>query len=319
MHKIKAVVLLPDSCNDIYEFFPTFIYLKELHGDFELNIVSDRDFNQELCDLPFKVCHYVVEKNDLGAIGSLKLAHKLTDIFNITYFYNYRSGIGALNFARTLKAKETIGFSDPVANLLYTRCVDEDKAKYPSVRYLDLVKEEGVSPPLRVNYLEKEKLPENFFKSNSHEPFIFVALGDLGEDDLRYSLFKGCISQLDGQKMIVWSSTKNFHHEDLFQSFPHLVDATEVSYSQIHQYILMAKGVLTDQLNVARLSCFIGVDHFLLDRRDYRANGIPAFSFVLSQLNFDENEIRYIEGEEQLKEMKDVAELVDLFHEKFNL
>lgn len=319
MDKIKVVVLLPEDYEDIYEFFPSFIYLKELYEDLELNIVSDQNCRSELSHLPFKVRHYSVEKKDLSAIGSLKLAHKLTDLFNITHFYNYRTGIGALNFARSLKAHETIGFSDPVGNLLYCRSVEEDKAKCPSMRYLDLVKEESKAPSLRVNYIETEKLPENFFKSDSHDPFVFIALGNLEADEYRFGLVRDCLRQLGNQKIILWSPSKNLHHQDILESCPNIIDATEVNYTQIHQYIINAKGVLTDLLGIARLTCFIGVDHFLIDRNDHRAHGIPAFHFVLSQLNFDENEIRYIEGEEQLKEMKEASELGDLFHEKFNL
>jgi len=319
LHKVKVVVLLPEDCKDIYEFFPTFIYLKELYEDLELNIVSDYDFKDELSDLPFKVYNHYVEKKYLGAIGSLKLAHKLTDLFNINYFYNYRTGVGALNFARSLKACETSGFSDPVGNLLYSRSVVEDKEKYPSDRYLDLVKEEEKIPSLKINYIEEGKLPDNFFQSNTHKPFIFIALGNLGKDERRYHLLKDCIKQLENQRLILWSPSKDLHHQDILQSFPQMIDATQVSYTQVHQYIVSAKGVLTDQLNIARLSCFIGVDHFILDRNDHRPHGIPAFRFVLSQLNFDENEIRYIEGEEQLKEICSVDEIGDLFHEKFNL
>ena len=57
----------------------------------------------------------------------------------------------------------------------------------------------------------------------------------------------------------------------------------------------------------------------MICREDYRQREISAFSFVLSLLHFDEKEIRYIEGAEQLKEMNQVHEVMDLIHEKFNL
>lgn len=319
MHKVKAVVLLPKDCSDIYEFFPFFIYIKELYESLELNIISDKSFEEELSHLPFKVCHYPVDKKDFGAIASLKLGHKLKEVFNITYFYNFRSGIGAINFARSLKAKEVIGFSDLVGKLLYSKSVVEDKNKYSSMRYLDLVKDEKKLPSLRVKYQKKEALPENFFKSGPHEPFLFFAVGDLSEDERRYELLRDCLSELTNQKVILWSAFRNLHHCDLFKNFTNIVDATGVDYRQIHHYILMSKGVFTDQINVARLSSFIGVDHFLLDRVDHRDHAIPSFSFVLSQLNFDNEEIRYFEGGELLKEMKEAHEVLDLIHEKFNL
>ncbi len=319
MHKAKAVVVLPENCNDIYEFFPALIYLDKLHEDLELSIIADNDFQSELSHLPFKTYHYPVEKSEFGPLASLKLAHKLKEIFNTTHCYNFRQGLGAINFVRSLKAKEMIGFSDPIGNLLYTRAVDEDKSKYPSMRYLDLVKDESQAPELRVKFVESEKLPENFFKSETHDPFIFLAVGDLCEDEFRFSLLEKCLEELKSQKVIMWSSHRNLHHVELFRSFPNIVDATEVHFSQIHHYILMSKGVLTDQIKVARLSTFIGVDHFLFDRIDHRDHSIPSFSFVLSQLNYDDHEIRYIEGGEQLKEMKEAHEVLDLIHEKFNL
>ena len=319
MHKAKVVLVTPEDHDDIYEFLPTLFYLREKYEEVELNVISDRSFDSELSHLPFKVVNYVVAKKELGAIGSLKLAHKLTNLFNITHFYNYRSGIGAINFGRSLKATNRVGYKDPVGKLFYTKMLERNTGLAPSLQYLELVQEDESSLVNKVSLDLESKLPENFFHSKDHDPFIFMALGDLKQDDHKYILIKDILGQLTNQKVIMWSAEKNQHHIDLLEAHPNIIDATGVDYGQIHQYILTSQGIITDQLNVARLSTLIGVDHFMICREDYRQREISAFSFVLSLLHFDEKEIRYIEGAEQLKEMNQVHEVMDLIHEKFNL
>ncbi len=300
MHKDKVVILLAENHEDIYELFPALFYLNSSLVEPQINIISDKDFNDQLSHLPFKTINFAIDKKDLGLVGSFKLAHKLQDIFNVTHFYNFRDGMGAANFGRSLKAKNN-----------FKALVNQT--------FLDVIADDVVD---KVSYHEGEKLPENFFKSQTHDPFLFIAMSDLSEDDRRFILVKEILSELTDlkdQRIIMWTDELNAHHLDLLSSFPQIINASEVGYQQIHHYILTCKGIFTDRLDVARLSSYIGVDHFLLSRKDYRNSLIPEFPFVLSQLNFDNEEIRYTEGAEQLKEMKKVHEIMDLIHEKFNL
>lgn len=320
MHKNKVVVLLPEDHEDIYEFFPAIFYLSKTLENPELNIVSDHDFSRELLHLPFKTINYFVSKDDLGVMGSLKLHHKLKELFNISHFYNYRSSIGAFNFGRSLKAKNKIGFKDALGKIFYTEERELDISKYPSEQYLDLVLDPSINFSFnKINYNEEIQLPNNFFKSQVHEPFIFLAMGTLEGDENLYLLIKEITEKLTHQRIILWSNQKNGHHQDLLDTFPTLIDATGVEYKNLPQYILTCKGVITDQLNVARLATFIGVDHFFITRKDYKNRKIPHFPFVLGQLYCNEDEIFYTEAEESLKEMKTASEVLDIIHEKFNL
>ena len=321
----KIVLLLPEGPFDIFQLFPALHFLHENGGEeTELSLITESDYSKELSHLNFKIQNFVVDQKDLSALGAIKLAHKLDDLFNITHFVNLRKGVAGHTLGKSLKAKNRISPKSMMGKVVNTHQVEVNENKSMSEQYLELVQQiydediENFKVRLKVNG-EEDHLPENFFKSQTNEPFIFFALSDLSDDEQKYSLVEGVWTSLTDQKKILWTNEKNAHHEKILETQVKSVDATEVDFVDIHHYILNSSGVITDELSVARLCCYYGVDHFLISRLDHRQAQVKAFEFVLAQFLLGDKEHLYTEGNEELKEMDDISLLIDIIHEKFNL
>ena|GEM_PF-3769417 len=314
----KFVILPERTIEDYFELFPLIFLIKRDFVNAEINLVCFENYSKDIFNfLPFKVKVHKVSSGDLGPLKSFRLAEKLNDIFNITHFINFSDDLGSLNFGKALKPNFFVGFKSIKSKPFYTSTIEKPtfQNQYKQYKYLyceSFKKEETIKA-------EPEQVlaqPENFFKSEVGEPFIFIPF--LAKDispELSEVLVE-IARTLEGQRVIYWADEDCPLREDFRKVFPSFIDASEAPFASLDKYVMLSKGVLSPSRLIAQLSCYFGVVNFFLSIsvNSSKNSAIYDFDIPIHELILKNKNEVVIDNE-----VISTTGLIDLLHKEFNL
>jgi hypothetical protein len=232
-------------------------------------------------------------------LESIKFAHKLKDVFNISHVFNLDTSLGSISFTKSLRPKNSYGVKSQVTGLIY----DKEFNKPSLLEMLDYVIEEKVEKAFYFDEVESASA-ENFFKESEVGPFLFVAVDGLQKEavDIIISLLK----VVEDKKIIVWSSSTNENTVGLLNSRKDIINASEVGVEFLYRYISTAFGVITDRVDVARLSNYFLRENFIIGREEVLvANPLMVNKTVSILLNQDSYLLDYSNGQQEKKNDSD--------------
>ena len=237
------------------------------------------------------------EEKDLGLLESVRFAHKLDEVFNITHLFNLDTSIGSISLARSMKANHCLGMKGPVTNLLY---------EFEFMEPLPIPMGEAILERelTRASFFHEGEsaVTENFFKEKRSEPFFFVALNDFTADS--FLVLEQLLVSLGRTKVIFWSPSNNEHKDEVFRRHPHITDASEVEEKLIYKYINASFGVLTDRPDIARVSNYFLKENFYFTEKVALKPDPLMVNKTVSVLNHERNQfvLDYSNGESESKD-----------------
>jgi hypothetical protein len=295
----RVVVIAPSHQIDFFEILSFHCALKRYLGVTDFTVIAEY--------LPEKTTEFLVkgirlikrEKSDFGMLESIKFAHKLKDVFNISHVFNLDTSLGSISFTKSLRPKNSYGVKSQVTGLIY----DKEFNKPSLLEMLDYVIEEKVEKAFYFDEVESASA-ENFFKESEVGPFLFVAVDGLQKEavDIIISLLK----VVEDKKIIVWSSSTNENTVGLLNSRKDIINASEVGVEFLYRYISTAFGVITDRVDVARLSNYFLRENFIIGREEVLvANPLMVNKTVSILLNQDSYLLDYSNGQQEKKNDSD--------------
>lgn len=265
----KFVIIPEKEEGNLYNLLPLITAIYQDFDEPEVNIIHTLDIAYQRSQWPMATKFHKVNEGDFGPVSSIKLAAKMNDLFNITHSLNFREEVGVHQFLKSLKAKNRLGWKSLVNDVFHSESVLKPGHSGAAERYLHLWSQSSIGNELEEKLLQKNEIksPENFFKDESVGPFLFIAMENLGEySELREAL-NYLLESIKDIRVIIWSSEASELLNDLKESFPGLIDASEVSSELLHNYILRCRGLITNSSWQASMACFMGVETFFMTKR----------------------------------------------------
>lgn len=318
---IKFVIIPKKDEDNLYKLLPLITGLYKSYEDPEINIVHTQNLETQLSVIPFKANFHFVDERDFGPVSSVKLAAKVSDLFNITNTLVYRSEVGVLQFAKSIKAKNRLGWKSLINDVFLTESIEKGNSE----SYLSLV---AKSKTLNIDFnelgellnLKDKKVPENFFKESGTNPFLFVSCDNFSSDNVIRQLISNLSQSLNDKRIIVWSRQDSALLKDLASEQDCVIDASAADESMLHHYVTRCHGFVSSIDWHCHMSCFLGVTPY------YLSNSAPAIieSFkyhpewiaIVNENSFTFKNRRESEGE--VSELN-IDELTNTILEELNL
>lgn len=269
---IKFVIIPKKDEDNLYKLLPLMTGLYKSYEDLEINIVHTQNLEAQLSVIPFKINFYFVDEKDFGPVSSVKLAAKASDLFNITHTLVYRSEVGVLQFAKSIKAKNRLGWKSLVNDVFLTESIE----KAGNESYLSLVAKSralniDLSAVGELLNLKDTKVPENFFKESGANPFLFVSCDNFSDDNVIRQLISNLSQGLSDKRLIVWSRQDSALLKDLASEKGCVIDASAADETMLHHYVTRCQGFISSIDWHCHMSCFLGVASY------YLSESAPAF------------------------------------------
>lgn len=315
---MEKFVLLPEKGeNNLFLMLPLISSIEKKFPDAEISIVHTLNLSNQLMGLKKSVKFFTVNESDFGPLASIKLASRLDDLFNISHVLCFRTEAGPLHFAKALKAKYRLGWKSLLNDVFLTNPHPRPDHLSPMERYSVLWEDSSFGEKKYESVAEesKEKTPENFFKAESSEPFLFFAVDFEIESENLLSFISLIIEDLKDFRVIVWSEKPCDSMDELKLSFPHVIDASEASVENLHHYLIRCRGFVSNITWLCSQASFLLVESFLIGREIVN---LPYFKCEPVQAELaDENKVILLKGD--TSENISYSDLVDLIYKKYSL
>ncbi|GEM_PF-2714560 len=326
MHKILIIPRKEER--NLYNLLPLIkgieIYFNGLEEDFKIHFLHNSDLSKQTALLKGRLNFHVFEEKKLGPLGSLKVAQKQNDLFNLSHSFCFRDDVGAVTLNKYLKAKNRYGYDSLQGKLVNTHTLSSQEGMsdkdyyYKLVEHFLKVPNETTVETLKGDLKNYSEVRENFFKAQEIPSFIFLAFDKIEAESEAHLLLQNMVNNFD-QNIYLWveEMTETAHH--ILTDNSKVLDISEVDPRGFDAYLEKCLGVITNEEWVSEMASYFGVDSLLFECDSFVKRDFPHPNVTLVQTRgagiYD---LLIIDGEELIKEVN-IDKLADHIHEAFSL
>ncbi|NOT78980.1 MAG: hypothetical protein HOP07_08245 [Bacteriovoracaceae bacterium] len=325
----KILIKCPRTELEIIGCFPFIVTISEEFPKAEINIIVEDNCSLALSFLPFKVKVYerpVVKKS---LIETHHFCANMNAIFNIDLFFDLENSFNSAFMGFNFRAVERVGFEVKWNKVFLTK-------KYPLPVSLSIEKQSMkllelyLNKPMQDIRISKTKETgqsidtiEKLFKEPEPPKFIMIMLDNFINTSAQIELWKIFFDSFQKQKFIIWSQFDENIISDLFASIDLGHNDLFIQRgSNIKEMIYLfskVKGIVTNNLWAEGVCNYIGVDSLtLLDKKTHLPQ-YDFFKFKPQRIFLGPDGIIEHHVLDEVREMKDINQVVDQIHFNFKL